>query len=394
MMRWRLAVWLLGASYSVSSLAFAQPPQAAADPAQAGAQRPSAQATASAAQLAELGELARRLGEYGAAIQAFKQAHQLQPRPRLLFAIADAYHQRFEVAHAAYHHGLATIYYRSYLEAAGDAPTRARAVEALAQLGASEATASEQQLSDAAAAERAATRLAVTSQALGAVARIDGGPPRALPLFMPISAANHRVLVRAEGYLVEEKEVTTSYGSIAYLTADLRPQPAKLSVSTAMDATLYLDGRFMGVAPLVAPMEVNPGMHQLQIALNGHELASQQLSLKRGDAAQIEVPLSLTNRRIGAAVALAVGGVGVAAGVVCGAISTVTNIEIGSTFDDANRRALEEKRDDFRTASLVTVGLGAGISLFGGILWVFDEPAITLSPQGPGDVGGSLTVNF
>lgn len=58
-------------------------------------------------------------GDYDRAIEAFKQAHVLRPRPSLLYNIAQAYRQR-----GATTCELALGYYRAYLREKPDAPDR------------------------------------------------------------------------------------------------------------------------------------------------------------------------------------------------------------------------------------------------------------------------------
>ncbi len=347
-----------------------------------------------AAELVSVANRAHRLGQYGFAIQALEQAHQTEPEPQLWLAIAEAYHQRFLVKGAAYDRLQAITYYDGYLDSLPRGPKSEGARQALTYLEGLDQAADDEALAKARAAERAKTRLAVTASAMGATVRIDGAKAQKLPLFVFIKPGKHTVVVSAAGYQDEERQLEIVKGFAYAISAELDPEAAKLSVETTTGAQVYLDGRFVGVAPFDEPIEVEPGKRLLSVTKHGHLPRAEQVTLKRGASHELEVDLTMTRQHTGAIFLVATGGAAIATGIVCGFMSFSNETEAqhdeGTEEGDA---ALATSRD-FRVVSAMTAGVGLGLSLFGGVLLVFDEPAVSFSPQGPGQAGATMRLVF
>ena len=346
------------------------------------------------AHLVSVGRQARGRGKYAFAAHAFRQANDLKPQNALLFAVADAHYQRFSVKRQAFDRLRATMFLHRYLEAApaGKSSKRARAL--LSELEALPAPEDTAELARVAKAERESTRMAVTSTVLGASVKVDGGEPQELPLFAEVKPGRHSLVISADGYAEEKRQVVAATGFIADVAVPLKQQPAKLFVSTSYGANVHVDGRFVGVAPLAVPTNVDPGEHEVLVTLNGHVPRREVLTLARGESEVAMAHLSVTDQRIAAAFVLGTGGAGVATGIVLGVLSVVDNLALNDAFQESEREALIESRDSLATGSLLAAGSGFALTVVGGALWVFDETEVTLSPTGPGDVGGTLSLRF
>lgn len=73
--------------------------------------------------------------------------------------------------------------------------------------------------------------------------------------------------------------------------ADLgRKEPARVTVQTSVGATVYLDGKDLGAAP-VAEIEVTPGEHYLLVRADGGATAFETLNVTAGEARPVDVAL-------------------------------------------------------------------------------------------------------
>ncbi len=347
-----------------------------------------------AAELLAVADRAHRLGQYGFAIQALKRAHQLDPYPGVWLAIGDAYYQRFLVKGAAYDRQQAITYFDGYLEARPSGSESERARRAMADLEHRNVADDDEALAKARAAERRQTRLAITSTALDATARIDGGKARKLPVFVFIEPGERSVVVSAEGYQDHVRDVEVERGFAYAINAKLAPKPAKLVVDTTSGAEVNLDDRFIGVAPFDEPIEVEPGTQRLVVTKNGHLPYSEQVTLDRGADHELEVDLTMTRQRIGAIFLTSTGGASIFASVVTGVLSFTNETTAQSNEGTEDGYAALARSRDFRVVSGMTAGIGLGLSLFGGILLTFDEPKLSISPQGPGQAGATVRIAF
>jgi hypothetical protein len=331
-----------------------------------------------AAELAQAGARAYSVGNYGFAIQAFKQAHALSLRDGLLFSTAQAYRQRHALEAKPNDLAQAVAHYRRYLVAAPRGEHAAEAERALAEL--------EPRLSPDTRLrpETFKTRLAVTSDILGASLRIDGKRPRRLPLFTEVAPGRHTLVVVAPGYQPMRRVVRLGERALLPMHFSLRPKPAELSIEAPSDAEVRIDGKLIGSAPLEDPIRLSAGKHSLRVTKTGHHSYARDVHLERGKAETVYVSLERTDQRKAAIALIATGTAAVAAGIVFGVLSVVEHrraIDIQDQFGgeldneaQAEYDAAIAARDNYRIVSGVTAGTGFGLFLVGGALFVLDDP--------------------
>jgi tetratricopeptide (TPR) repeat protein len=324
-------------------------------------------------------------GDYIAAIQAFEGAAKLAPRPALVFSLAQAHRRQYYIDSKAEHLRAAVDLYRAYLEQAPDGNRRADASQALQELGPAA-----QKLGGDASGPRAQepARISIHSSGTpGARVSLDGAKTVEAPLIGPVPAGKHRVVISAEGFFDETREVTAVDGTIIAADVALREKPALVTLQRADDgARVEIDGRFVSTTPLHAPLEITPGSHLLTVTKNGHEAFARELELGRGETRTLDAKLAPSKQRGVAGWLFVAGGVAVVAG---GTFLTVAMVEEGTASSildaratrnltaadldryDAARRA----RTSWTAASVAGFGTGAVLAATALVLFVFDPPS-------------------
>lgn len=341
------------------------------------------------------GAQAYEAGDFLAAIQAFERAYQLAPRDAIVFTIGQAHRRQYYVSKNPAHLRAAIERYRDYLGRVPEGGRRADAAEGLAEL---EPIAARLEAARLEAAEGEAapppvpeaapqTRVMVTSPTDGALISLDGKPPVELPLIAQVKAGKHRIVVTAPGYFDEVREVEAVDGSILALDLVLREKPGVLEIDVEPDAEVSVDGRLVGVSPLSSPIELPAGAHLVTVMKNGREGYSTEVSLQRGKRTRLDVELESSGQRVASTVlfvtsagALVTGGVFTALAV--RQESKAKDIEAEVESDNISRdRLLEfndtlERRNDMRTAAVVSFGGAVALGATGFLLYSFDRPSL------------------
>ncbi len=140
-------------------------------------------------------------------------------------------------------------------------------------------------------ADRSASRLTVSSAPNGAVLFVDGVEVGLTPWSGPARPGFHTVAVLTPGFVKDERTVQVQ----PYRDTDLAfalnraPGPARLHVETEPPAQVRVDGQDLGPSPLT--IEVPPGEHEVQVALEGHRTVAQQLTLDPGQGLSVRIPM-------------------------------------------------------------------------------------------------------
>ncbi|HHH31618.1 MAG TPA: hypothetical protein ENK57_25170 [Polyangiaceae bacterium] len=165
----------------------------------------------------------------------------------------------------------------------------------------------------------------------------------------------------------------------------------RLQGTAAARATIRVDGEIVSRKAAIAPVELNPGPHQIRVTADGAEDivedfelpdadAVVELDLVIGRAAEAVVPPAAISPGTGptyvpAAIAFSVGGAGLVAGAVTGALVLSSSSDIKSRCRDGHCLPEDESKGDdatvmahVSTASFVLGGVGviAGLAL---VIW-------------------------
>ena len=178
------------------------------------------------------------------------------------------------------------------------------------------------------------------------------------------------------------------------------PVPAKLDVDAPRGAEIEVDGVFVGVAPLLQPIDAEPGSHRVLVTLDGHEPRVDDVELVRGETTTLEADLDETPQRIASWVVIGAAAAGLGTGIVLGVLGVVehrASLELapsadGTSGDQAAYDDTIAARDRYRAGSTAVAGVGLGLFVVGAILYTFDEPDVPAEAKPPeeGSVGFSL----
>ncbi|HEY4013576.1 MAG TPA: PEGA domain-containing protein [Polyangiaceae bacterium] len=328
------------------------------------------------------GASAYAAGDFGAAVQALKEAYDLAPRPTVLFSLAQAERQLYTLERQAAVLKDAIGHYRTYVQQTPQGGRRTDAVEVLGELE-SEAAHLAVESPKAEPARAAATRLMITARAVGAVVSIDGTEHDESPVIEETRPGAHQVVTRAPGYFEDTRTVTSIEGSLVAVEVTLRERAARVELDVPDGTEVLLDGKSMGTAPLDA-LDVTAGTHLVGFSRAGYVPELRTLAAQRGASIDITTKLRMTAQR---KVAYGMLGVG-AAGAVAGAVATIValvaeNQARGVAGDTATGNISQSQLDDYnsaigrrdgwRTVAFTAFGATAGLWLAGGLLYGIDH---------------------
>jgi hypothetical protein len=276
--------------------------------------------------------------------------------------------------------------FRRYIEVSPGGSRRADALEALSQL---EPLAAAQPKSSSAAARSdetvRRTRVLITTDAPGARIALDGSAMAASPLIREVEPGKHRVQVEALGFYPGQRDVTAIAGELVLAQIPLRERPSILSVWTAPDAEIYIDGAFVSQGGDGVTIQLSSGKHRLAVGQKGHRVAVRELSLQRGKAETVRIELEQTPQRFIAEGLFIAGGAALGASLV---FSSLTVRSEGSAEEFLGRRSYGNvsgadlyrydstiaDRDRYRLGTTVSFAASAGFFITGLFVHELDQP--------------------
>lgn len=340
------------------------------------------------------GAQAYAAARYADAARSFQQAYELAPRPQLAFSLAQAERKEFYASSDASYLRRAIQHYKEYVDATPTGGRRSEALEAKADL---ESRLARLDPKDAAATatpsavEKRKARVTVYSPTPGATASLDGGPPQVLPYFGDLPPGKHRVRVFADGFFEEEREVSGDAAGDQPLDLPLKERPSPVTVVLDRAGDVFVDGRIVATTPLASSIEVAPGPHVISVAVVGKKPFSQEVTLARGKPYRLEPKLETSTQRVVAWSFLGAGAATVVAGGIFGIVALTQESRATGIADQRAKENIDgerlltynraiERRDDFRSVSIITMSVGAAVALGGAFLFFVDKPNIPLLP--------------
>lgn len=332
------------------------------------------------------GARAYAAGKYIAAIRAFDEAYRIDPRPGLVFSIAQAYRRQYFIDKAKENLTQAIQHYRQYLQLEPDGARRGDTAEALSEL---EPLASKLTPAEAAApppqSVKAATQLMISSPVDDVAISLDGKPAGTLPYIAAVSPGVHHVALSAGGYVTYERDVRVLDGSVVPLDVALQAKPSHLTVRAPDGARISVDGRLRGIVPSPS-LAVTPGRHFVTVTMNGHEPFSREIVVSRDEERTLETTLVDTGQRTAAWVLIGTGTTAVLAGgglMIAAVLREQSAKRIAGNLNSDGISAYNDaisSRNELRTAGIITAGTGLAVGAVGVLLFAFDEPRVGFAP--------------
>ena len=338
------------------------------------------------------GAQAYSAARYAEAARSFEQAYELAPRPQLAFSLAQAERKEFFAGNDASFLRRAIQHYKAYLDQVPSGGRRSEATEAKADLEARLARLDPAQAAASTAPpKKEKARVTVYSATAGAQASVDAGPAQELPFFGDLSPGKHKVRVFAEGYFDAEREVSGDKLVDQPVDLPLKERPSLVTVALDSRADIYIDGRIVATAPVSRPIEVAPGPHVISVSANGKKPLSVDVDLPRGKPYRFEPALEPSGQRIVAYSMLGVGAVGLVTGAVFSVLSLGQEGHAKNILDEGASGNITadklqsynnsiDRRDSYRTVSIVSLSAGAAFAAGGALLYFMDRPTISVVP--------------
>lgn len=379
------AILLAALPASADAPAPQAPPPAPAAP----RAKPTPADEAKAKQLFLAGNAAYKQTDYAGALTAFRAAYALDPRPGILFSMAQTMRRQYVLTSDVRLLREAEAAYRKYL---AEVPEGGRRADAVIALGEIEPTlrASNVQVAPAPLPPAAtATQIAIASQVeVDLTVSVDGGPPVKSSV-VQVSPGKHALVISAEGYFDEKRAVDVPAGAVQSVDVQLKERPATLALKGAEGAELVVDGRSLGVVGK-ADVEIPHGRHLVALIQNGRHPWQEELELQRGVQKSVDVSLRVTGQRKVAFTLFGLGGAGLLTG---GALLGAALAEQARAQGLLDKKASQnlspdelasyasavQNRDDLRLGAGVAAGAAAGVLGAGLLLYAFDRP----TPEGP-----------
>jgi tetratricopeptide (TPR) repeat protein len=373
------------------------------------------------------GAEAYELGDFSAAIQAFEQAYRAMPRPAILFSLAQAERRHYVVSKEAQRLASAIAHLRAYLAAVQEGGRRKDAADILAELEALAARAGVTH-GPPAADTVALTRLMVSSATKGARVSIDSDAPRRTPAIVEVEPGKHVLVLVADGYFEERREVLAVQGNITALDLVLREKPGQIFVSGTPGAVVYLDAVPVGTTP-TGPLATAAGRHVVSVAKNGCDAWTSVLDVRPGEGKTLSPTLHRSVQRTISYGLFPVAGLAVATGAAFTLRALAAERETARLMDAAAVHGLTpvqrdeynealDRRNGMRTGAIASYAGGAALAGAALGLFLFDtpsqvstasigadapprpappaEPTLSASPLGGGfgTIGGALNGRF
>jgi hypothetical protein len=214
----------------------------------------------------------------------------------------------------------------------------------------------------------------------------------------------------APGAAILSLALACSGAPVATSPAPAGPPPARLAIDAPPGADVHVDDVFVGVTPLPAPIDAEPGWHHVEVTSNGHKRFGRSVELERGKTKALAAELDETGQRKAAWALIGSGGALLSGGIVLGVLSVVEQRKARDLLDEADGEDLSERaqadyddavaaRDGYRVGSGIAAGTALGLFVLGGVLFGFDAPerkaAFTLLPSlAPGHASAAATLRF
>lgn len=336
--------------------------------------------------LFDVGAKAYASGLYADAVTAFREAHALAPdRPTVLFSLAQAERRQYTVKQDPAMLDAAISHFRKYLDLIAEGGRRADAVVALGELEALRAG-TESPIAKAA-------RIFITSETPGAVIFVDGQKRNQVPVIEEAGPGKHEIKIEAPGFITETREIVAVQGTIFPLEINLREKPSILALKAPAGASITVDSRAYGEAPLRRPLELSSGAHEVVVTQRGFLPYSAHISINRAGTRDMTVALRSTTQRRASYILFGTSMAGLGVGAIIAIASIAKDAEAAKLYDKAKKENIDrdelerytsalDDRNNFAgsSAGLLLLSLGLGVAA-GATYWFDSSSRLPSAPR-------------
>jgi tetratricopeptide (TPR) repeat protein len=335
-----------------------------------------------AKKLAKEGKEAYEKKDFARAAELFKQAHQNDPKPQLLFNIAQSLKEANNLVEAE-------RYYNRYLREMPDPPNRAQVEETLFTI---------QQL----LVEQMAL-VDITAPQEGLLIFVDDEqePRCTTPCATPVLPGKHTISVEGDNFprMTKEIELQPQKDTALDFTPTVAaPKKGKvLARSNAPAGSLFLNDLMTAKLPMTTPVEVAPGTYSGELRVDGEVRWRGEVVVKPGETARLDLPVELApadEPDEGGGGVLRVTGyslMGLGAGALLG--GSFFGLSASSIEEDLSAQRSRNERpnaeliaqgEDQALYANLFYGVGAVALGTGVVLWFLDDGAVESPPPAEG----------
>ncbi len=215
-------------------------------------------------------------GNFDEAAVLFQEAFEIEPRGNLLYNIGLCYDKAGKTAEAV-------SFYQRYIEAVPNASRRPAVVRQIAKLKELLAGRYEQ--------------VSVTSSPPGAIIFVDDkskGAMGAAPVEFKLLPGSYTIIAELDGHETAKRTIQLREGSAAQVNVRLIPSGqvgSVLVIVSEKGASVAVDGRTVGRAPLPKALRLPAGPHEITVSKPGFVDQTRQIEVAAGKEQRISVSL-------------------------------------------------------------------------------------------------------
>lgn len=334
--------------------------------------------------LFDAGVQAYTAGRYKEAVESFQEAYALSGKPQAVFSLAQAERRQYLVTLDAQFLKSSIEHFRKYLELVPEGGRRGDAAEALEQLELLATRETKGGIESSLEASGSTGKILISTTTPGAMISIDEAHPAASPVLEAVKLGPHKVRVFAPGYVTETREVVAVEKTLVPVEIVLKEEPAYLKIITRAGASIAIDDRITGEAPLRRPVEVRSGSHTITITSLGFQGRRVAIQITPGQTNTLNLPLERTRQRIVSYVLFGAAGAALIGGAVNGALrfqaqqtsesileKTTTEHLLPSELTEYNASVTNERR--YQIVELSAAAFGGALAAAGAITYFFDS---------------------
>ena len=316
-------------------------------------------------------------GQYAESIVRFNQALELYKHPVIWFNLAKAYEKlaEYEKAADAYRQYL-TLHLEQTGAPASDQSDTERTIEVLKEK-----------------AYLALPEVSIDSDPRGAEVYIDGADVLngQTPMKIHLVEGTHSLVIKADGYQTVERDFEVRSREPArfmFSMVQVRNAGGILVTANVRGARIHVDGKVVGVTPMLQPFDAEPGRHQIMVEKDDYTEYSAVVEVNPNETIEVAVAIHLAKKSFSWRGSLGVTSMIIGAGMV--GASAWGRYYINEGYKDKGMYNVVPENaadappfDTYKSMVYAGYGVGAGLAAIGlGLLiWEIARKPLEIRPE-------------